>query len=834
MAKKILTHIVVLLSFSILFSQSPSHWTPSGIGGGGGLFAPSFSPHNSDEFFIACDMGGLYRSVDMGENWDVLNFREIRGGVSSCVRFTNIPSLLYCLGNNGNGFTPKKSTDGGEVWTDLPADPTGGDAWFMTADQTNTQRIIVTDYSDLWFSGDGGNSFDASKYHSSSAGGLHVAGVFFDGTNIFVGTNTGLLVSTDGGNSFTMNSLSGIPSGQGILSFAGAKEGSVTRFYAITAEESDIYAGISGGDYWGICTGVYSMDAGTGNWVQKTGGLNLSHDFVFFVSMSFDEVSTAYLAGGNSDGVPVVFKTTNGGISWSEVFLTDNNQNIVTGYCGYQGDFGWYWAECALGFAVSPVNSDLVMITDFGFAHMTSDGGVNWRQVYVNPNIQNPAGSPTPKGRSYFSNGLENTSSWWMTWSDSDNIFASYTDIKGVKSSDGGNSWSFDYTGHNQNTMYQALKHINGYLYAATSTVHDIYQSTYLQDSRIDNGSGMILFSVDTGSSWNVLHDFGHPVIWLAFDPNNQNRLYASVIHSTQGGIFVSNDIQNGGGSSWSKLADPPRTEGHPFCVTVLEDNTILCSYSGRRDNSGAFTASSGVFVSTNGGNSWLDRSDDGMYYWTKDLVVYPHDNTQNTWYACVFSGWGGPPNGLGGLYRTTDRGLNWSRICDLDRVESCTFSTTDPDFCYLATEEDGLWYSQNITSANPDFIQVTSYPFAHPVRVFFNPFNENEVWITSFGNGIKKGYVTTAVEELPGEDYQRDLFRVYPNPCSEKMYFTFGGRGLSPWHIEVFDISGRSVGCFVGVETESLDLSSFSRGVYMIKAVCGTKEYRTKILLIE
>ena len=40
------------------------------------------------------------------------------------------------------------------------------------------------------------------------------------------------------------------------------------------------------------------------------------------------------------------------------------------------------------------------------------------------------------------------------------------------------------------------------------------------------------------------------------------------------------------------------------------------------------------------------------MRYWTKDILIDPNDATQSTWYVCVYSGWGGPPNGLGGLYR--------------------------------------------------------------------------------------------------------------------------------------------------------------------------------------
>ena len=51
-------------------------------------------------------------------------------------------------------------------------------------------------------------------------------------------------------------------------------------------------------------------------------------------------------------------------------------------------------------------------------------------------------------------------------------------------------SWNFNYTGHGDNSMYRVVKHANGTLYAATASVHDLYQSTYLQDSRIDGGSG--------------------------------------------------------------------------------------------------------------------------------------------------------------------------------------------------------------------------------------------------------------------------------------------------------------------------------------------------------
>jgi photosystem II stability/assembly factor-like uncharacterized protein len=206
-----------------------------------------------------------------------------------------------------------------------------------------------------------------------------------------------------------------------------------------------------------------------------------------------------------------------------------------------------------------------------------------------------------------------------------------------------------------------------------------------------DGGTGAVMFSTDKGATWQTLHTFGHPVVWVATDPNNPNRLYASVVSSTAGGIYVTNDLQDGANSVWTQLAAPPRTQGHPLDLQVLKDGTLVASYSGRRDSTGAFTASSGVFVSSDGGQTWQDRSAAGMQYWTQDVVIDPNDPTQNTWYAGDYGGWGGPAAGLGGLYKTTDRGQTWTRLFTSDGVSSVAISPTNANEMYVATEDNGL-----------------------------------------------------------------------------------------------------------------------------------------------
>jgi PKD repeat protein len=247
--------------------------------------------------------------------------------------------------------------------------------------------------------------------------------------------------------------------------------------------------------------------------------------------------------------------------------------------------------------------------------------------------------------------------------------------------------------------------------------------------------------STDGGASFQEVYNFGHPVVWLEIDQNDPSTIYASVVHSIEGGIYWS---QNGG-ASWTKLPNPPRTQGHPYNIISLADGSLVASYAARADANGALTESSGVFILPPGSSIWQDRTAAAMRYFTKDLIVDPHDPAQNTWYATVwgrFSTFADPndPNaGNGGLYRSIDRGQNWTRIFTDKQTESLTIHPSKPGTAYLALENNGLFFTENL-GASPDFDRVDSYPFWRPKRVFFKPGNDCEVWVTSMGGGLWKG----------------------------------------------------------------------------------------------
>jgi hypothetical protein len=839
--KKIFLSFILLGLFQLSQAQ-PATFYPKGIGGGGSLWFPTINPDNENEFYISCDMSELFHSVDFGKTYTQVPFTRLAVMGISTYEFTINQDLAYSIYNDGNEGYPVRTIDGGNSWTMLPGFNSGlGRVYRIVANYNDPDQMVMGYYGDIVISNNGGNTFSLVKHAANMGAGIILGGVVYDGNDIYIGTNEGIYHSSDSGTTFNKLPDAGIPAQQVIWNFTGARTGNDLRFFCITANLGDTYNGLMPYDYYNLAKGVYSMDNASGSWIPKMNGINFSNDFIMYAGMARNDINAIYLAGSdNALNAPLVYKSIDGGTTWNKVFETTNNQNIKTGWCGYNGDKEWSWAETCFGIAVAPTNANKVVFGDYGYVHVSSDGGNTWTQSYVNAEDQHPAGESTPQKQIYHSIGLEPTTCWQVFWTSPENIFGAFSDIGGIRSIDHGQSWSYDYNGFAVNSLYR-ITGLQDIIFAGTSRVHDLYQSTRLKDAQLDvaDASGNIYYSTDNGSNWLLLHSFGHPVFWITIDPGNPNRMYASILHygdggsSSQGGIWMTNDLNSLSSSQWTHLPTPPRTEGHPASIEVLNDGKMVCTFSGRINPSGSFTASSGVYIYDPALNSWSDMSDPGMHYWTKDIIVDPGDAEQNTWYVGVFSGWGGPLNGLGGLYKTITRGTNWTKITgnQFDRVTSLTFNPQNLNQAYLTTETQGLWVSQNMQATVPTWDLVDSYPFRQPERVFFNPFNQNEMWVTSFGNGLKTGVMNpTSVTEIKSTGYD---VSVHPNPTSGQ--FAVGSRQSAVRKVELADLFGRVAaklfeGKFVP-ETMMFDVSLLTSGVYFLKVYLDDKMIVKKLI---
>jgi len=232
---------LVSLIVNSVQAQAPTTFNSRGIGGGGALFSPSINPFNHNEIYIGCDMSDLFHSSDQGQDWACQNFAQVQGGHESYVSFSDTTirySVSYPSPNGNDEILPLKSTDGGQTWNALSGSPypsaPNGDILRLIADYNNPNHVMIADYGTIYFSQDGGSSFHQIHTCLSNGSGNHIAGVFFDGNNIYIGTNDGVLYSTDGGTTFDSLSSAGIPSTEYILSFAGARENGKVRFACLT------------------------------------------------------------------------------------------------------------------------------------------------------------------------------------------------------------------------------------------------------------------------------------------------------------------------------------------------------------------------------------------------------------------------------------------------------------------------------------------------------------------------------------------------------------------------------------------------------------------------
>lgn len=751
--------VVLMLGACVASGATPPDtWTAVGLGGGGALFGPFFNPHDPNELYVTCDMSQLFHSTNAGNSWGIVDYRQLQTNGHSMVRFTADPLVRYAGDGTvftGGGFTVSKTTDGGLTWVPVAGDPTAGVTYSMFVDPNDPEHLLIASSTQLFASTDGGDNFTA--LYTTQAASLHLAGAFFDGTDLYAATSDGMLLSQNSG-AFAAYSLPGYPVGAKIAAFAAARNGGTTRFLILTATNIQLQA--IPGAWMNSYAGLYRADLG-GSWVSATTGLGAGERFAF-LGMAENDINVAYVIGHDPTAVRMrLYKSTDGGASWAPALLTANNQNIATGWAGVQADPNttarWWndWPQTPRGLGVSPLDSQIVGFTDGGFTHVSDDGGTSWRQAYVPQAQQNPAGSGISHPKSYASIGFESTVAHWLLWLDPQQILAAYSDIQGAYSSDAGATWTVYNTDGGLQTTFnpdglkdinQLIRHpIRDTVYGSTASVGPLYRSPILTDAFLDRPGGRVLATDDGGASWTTVHDFGNAVAAIALDPTNWDRMYVGVVHSTNGGIYVAQDIS---------LATPvfapvaatlhPRMEGHPARIQVLSDGTVVAAFSARKPtNASAFNATSGIFVLTPGASQWEDRSDPAFYHYTRDLVIDPDD--ENTWYVGTFSSWNNVSNIPGGFYRSRNAGAigSWQKLLD-QPVESCTINPDDPNEMYVTVDRLGLWHTNDLTADLPNFTLVASYPFRGPQRVFFEPGATDRIWVTNFGNGLRLGIVAS------------------------------------------------------------------------------------------
>jgi hypothetical protein len=282
----------------------------------------------------------------------------------------------------------------------------------------------------------------------------------------------------------------------------------------------------------------------------------------------------------------------------------------------------------------------------------------------------------------------------------------------------------------------------------------------------------------------------------------------------------------------WTRLTTPPRTENRALQIIVLNNGDLVAVYGSRDISistpSFSYSNSSGVFYSNDGGLTWADNNPSTMTKSTVNVEIDRNDPTQSTWLAFVSA-----TGNTGGVFRTTDKGVNWTQVYNLP-VLSGSFHPSLANEMYISTTKNGLVYATNTNTNSFTITPVTSYPFRNPQKVFFNPYNINEVWVTSFGNGIKMG-TTTIPSAISENNFNNNEFTIYPNPTNNILNIVLS-ENISVNKIIIYDLTGKeikSVSIKINSKDIQTDVSSLPKGIYLLTLQSDKMKY-SKTFIVE
>src|SRR5579864_6855977 len=100
--------ISVVVCLTCALAERPGGFRIIGPGGGGAMFNPTISPHDSNTVLVSCDMTGSYITHDGGRSWRMFNLR----GTTRFFVFDPLDSHTMYAETIGLW----RSTDDGESW----------------------------------------------------------------------------------------------------------------------------------------------------------------------------------------------------------------------------------------------------------------------------------------------------------------------------------------------------------------------------------------------------------------------------------------------------------------------------------------------------------------------------------------------------------------------------------------------------------------------------------------------------------------------------------------------------------------------------------------------
>jgi len=623
-------------------SSNGGTWWSSSSGGltNSYVYSLAIDPDNPQILYAGTYGGGVFKSSNGGENWSSFSTGLTNSYVQSLAIDPDNPLILYA------------GASGGGVWKYIPpppsltlTSPNGGESWPISSTQmitwtsTNLKGNVAVELSR-----DGGLTYTQTLAASSpvSAGTCNWAVTWPASTacRVKVTSLADLTLFDTSDANFSIIVITEAQWTQ--LPLYG---GSILCLAVTPSNPQTLYAGTGGG-------GVFKSTNGGTSWSFSSSGLTNSYVQCLAITPSNPQTLYAGTDGG-------VFKSTNGGTSWS----------------AYSSGLTNSYVQCL---AITPSNPQTLYAgTGGGGVFKSGNGGVSWTASstgLTNSNVKYLAITPSNPQILYAGTGgggVFKSSNGGTSWAASS---SGLTDINVQSLAIDPNNPQTLYTGTNSGRIFKSS---NGGVSWSSSWL----MSSYVQCLAITPSNPQILYagtggsgvfkSSNGGGSWSSsstgLTDID--VLSLAIDPSNPQTLYSG----TWVGVFKSTS----GGANWAASS------------TGLT-NTAALSLAIDPSNFWTFYAGTwgGVFKSTNGGVSWTASSTGLTNSIVYSLVVNP--NNSQTLYAGTYGGGVFVSYNGGNIWNSSSGGLTNKN------VQSLAIDPNNSQILYAGTNGGGVFKSGN------------------------------------------------------------------------------------------------------------------------------------------
>ncbi len=563
-------------SKNYVMAQQPE-WRPLGpYNVGGRVKSIVVHPTDPNKVYIAAAAGGIWRSLDGGDSWEPIFDHENAISFGALAIDNNNPDVIYAgTGEAVIGFSiymgrgMYKSTDGGDSWNLIGLAEVG----------KFSKAYVHPKNSNLVFAG--AISRGAGFYRSSDAG----------------------------------------------ATWKRTFEGPVSDVSIDPNDENIVMIGVTG-------QGVFkSTDAGL-SWTDRSG---FGYESVgrISVQMAPREPNIAYALMErpiNDVNVAHIYKTTDGGLSWSKVLNTTNNN-----FFNNQGFYDNF-------IAVNPVNSDIVIAGGIRI-WQTTNGGGNWSNVGggVHSDQHCAYFSPSNPQIVYLGNdgGVYKSTAGGSNWRDVNNGLQ-ITQFYAIAIDNTQTNTNYGGTQDNGTLgIMNGLSYWNRIFGADGGKIVVDPEQPYIVYGQIQYGQ-MFRINFKTGKTTSIVKGIPYgsgnaPFISeIATDP-----VYGGVIYAGRNSIYASYN----GGNDWEEMSPDFGSMVSSIDVSKVTSNKI---YGG--------SAAGVIMVTDDGGLEWHTPESKGLArkYITSIFTSY---NDENTAFATV-SGFGNPH-----VFKTTDLGESWEHI---------------------------------------------------------------------------------------------------------------------------------------------------------------------------